>query len=146
MNEEFFQQDIFGNVVKVVAETEEPDVIGPQSRSDFNVFALTDVIGARNKREAWILYQKALASGMVAEEIFFKLVWQIKTLLIASKTKNAEEAEMKAYPYSKAKGFLKNFSTSELTDLSENLVTGYHQARRGETEMEILVEKTLLRL
>jgi hypothetical protein len=116
------------------------------STSAFNIFALTDAIGARKKRDAWVLYQKALASGMVAEEVFYKLVWQIKTMLIASRTQNPLEADMKPFPYNKAKGFLKNFSTKELENLSENLVLGYHRARRGEGEIETLVEKTLLKL
>ena len=146
MNEEFLQQDIFGNAVKVLPDSGEVDIIGPQARSDFNIFALTDAIGARKKRDAWVLYQKALASGMVAEEVFYKLVWQVKTMLLASKTKSAVEADMKSFPYTKAKSFLKNFSTSELQNLSTDLVLGYHAARRGEGEIETLVEKTLLKL
>lgn len=145
-NEEFFQRDIFGNLIKVVLETEEVDAIGPQARSDFNVFALTDAIGARKKRDAWVLYQKALASGMVAEEIFYKLVWQIKTMLIATKTKSVSETDMKDFPYNKAKSFLNNFKPGEIEKMSEDLMLGYHRARRGETEIETLVEKTLLRL
>ncbi len=112
----------------------------------FNIFTLTDAIGARKKREAWVFYQKALASGMVAEEVFYKLVWQIKTMLTVSRTKSVAETDMKPFPYNKAKGFLKNFSTQELEKLSEKLVLGYHRARRGEGEIETLVEKTLLRL
>ena len=147
MDEEFFQQDIFGNTVKVALENPlEEDAIGPKARGDFNVFTLTDAIGARDKREAWVLYQKALASGMVAEEIFYKLFWQTKTMLLAKRTRNAEEAEMKSFPYSKAKSFLKNFKEGEIEKLSEELVKGYHQVRRGEGEMETLIEKFLLKL
>ncbi len=146
MNEEFFQQDIFGNTVKVELETAEEDLIGPQARSDFNIFALTDAIGARKKRDAWVLFQKALASGMVAEEVFYKLVWQMKTMLIAQNTSSVAETDMKPFPYNKAKGFLRNFKKGEIEQLSENLVLGYHKARRGEGEVSALVEKTLLRL
>ena len=112
----------------------------------FNIFALTDAIGARKKRESWVLYQKALANGMVPEEVFYKLVWQVKTMLIAQNTRSVAETEMKPFPYNKAKGFLKNFKKGELEKLSESLVSGYHKARRGEGEIETLVEKTLLRL
>ncbi len=147
MNEEFFQQDIFGNTVKVVSENSEEDVIGPAARNDFNIFALTDAIGARKKKDAWVLYQKALASGMAAEDVFFRaVIWQVKNTLIASKTKNAGETDMKPFPYSKAKGFLKNFSASELQNLSESLVLGYHRVRQGKGEIETLVEKVLLKL
>lgn len=116
------------------------------SATPFNIFALTDAIGARKKRDAWVLYRKALLSGMVPEEVFYKIVWQVRTMLTAAKTKSAMEAGMKPFPYNKAKSFLKNFSNSELRNLSANLVLGYHKARRGEGEIETLVERTLLKL
>jgi DNA polymerase III delta subunit len=146
MEKDFFQQDIFGNTVKVILETEEIDVLGPQARSEFNIFALTDAIGARKKRDAWVLYQKALLAGLSPDEVFFKLFWQFKTMLLASRTKTAQEAEMKDYPYSKAKGFLQNFKPGEVEKLLESLVAEYHQARRGEGEIETAVEKIILRL
>lgn len=147
VHEEFYEKNLFGEVVNVsTSPVEEEELIGPKARSDFNIFALTDAIGARKKRDAWVLYQKAIAAGMVSEEIYWKLVWQTKTMLVASRTKSAEEADMKAYPYSKAKGFLNNFKPGELEKFSEDLVLGYHRARRGEGEIETLVEKTLLRL
>ncbi len=129
-----------------VAFGEHGQNISRSSSSAFNIFTLTDTIGGRNKRKAWMLYRKALASGMVAEEIFYKIFWQVKTMLLASRTKSAEEADMKPFPYSKAKSFLKNFSTSELQNLSESLVVGYHHARRGEGEIETFIEKTILSL
>ncbi len=140
-----FQIDIFGGQTEVNIEQEEFD-IGTKSKSDFNIFSLTDAIGSRNKKDAWVLYQKALASGMVAEEIFWKVMWAIKTMLLAKRTKTAEEAEMKTFPYNKAKSNLKNFKEGELEKISENLVIGYHNARRGKGEIEGLIEKVLLSL
>lgn len=147
-NEEFYHQDLFGAVVDMdlALSDEKVDLVGPKSKPDFNIFSLTNAIGDRNKREAWILYQRALASGMPAEEIFWKVVWQFKTLLIASRTKNAEEAGMKTYPYNNAKSSLRNFKTGEVEKISESLVIGYHKARRGEVEIDALIEKTLLSL
>ena len=83
--------------------------LSPQARGAFNIFALTDAMGARSKRDAWVLYQKALASGMVPEEVFYKLMWQLKTMLTVKRTKSVSETDMKPFPYNKAKGFLKNF-------------------------------------
>lgn len=141
---EMYATNLFGEVVEVPKEGE--DLIGPKAQGEFNIFALTDAIGARKKRDAWVLYQKAVASGMAPEEIFWKLVWQSKTMLIAQNTKSVSETEMKPFPYNKAKGFLKNFKPGEIEKMSEDLVLGYHKARRGEGEVETLVEKTLLRL
>lgn len=145
IHEEFYSQNLFGEKVEVKKE-EESELIGPKARAEFNIFALTDAIGSRNKREAWVLYHKALASGMVPEEVFYKVQWQVKTMLLAGKTKSAEEADMKSFPYSKAKGFLKNFKPGELEKISENLVRGYHEIRRGNEDSETFVEKTLLKL
>ena len=141
---EMYATNLFGEVVEAPAE--ETDLIGPKARGEFNIFALTDAIGARKKRDAWVLYMKALSAGMAPEEVFYKLIWQAKTMLIAQNTKSVAETDMKPFPYNKAKGFLKNFSTSELINLSESLVLGYHNARRGKGEIETLVEKTLLKL
>ncbi len=148
MTDEFYHKNIFGTVVDVnlgeIKEDEKP-LLDKKGR-EFNIFILTDALGARDKKRAWILYQQALSAGLSAEEIFFKVVWQVKSMLIASRTKSVEETDMKTFPYSKAKGYLKNFSISELTNLSESLVIGYHKARRGIGEVETLVEKILLKL
>src|SRR3990167_10196070 len=95
---EFYGQNLFGETVNVTMGEKEEELIGPKARSDFNIFALTDAIGARKKRDAWVLYQKALAAGMAPEDVFFRVVvWQIKNMLIASRTKNVNETEMKPF-------------------------------------------------
>jgi len=144
--DEIYHKDLFGAVVDVdLSKHEEGEgLVGSKGRSDFNIFSLTDALGARKKKDAWVLYQKALLSGLSSEEIFFKLFWQMKTLLVAKRTKTAEEAEMKSYPYSKAKGYLNNFKEGEIEKLSEKLMLGYHNVRRGEGEMETFVEKVVL--
>jgi hypothetical protein len=143
---EMYSSNLFGEKVEAPKADEGEDLTGPKARADFNIFALTDAIGARKKRDAWVLYQKALASGMAPEEVFYKLVWQSKTMLIAKNTGSVAETDMKPFPYGKAKGFLNNFKPGEIERLSESLVLGYHKARRGEGEIECLVEKTLLSL
>jgi DNA polymerase III delta subunit len=112
----------------------------------FNPFSITDAIASRDKRNAWILFEKALLSGQVADEIFWRVVWQIKTLLIAKQTRSATEADLKPFVYSKAQSALRNWKDGELEQLSENLTVGYLRARRGEGEIETLLEKILLKL
>ncbi len=138
------QHDIFGGQVEVNLEEEEISTAKP--RGEFNIFALTDAVGARDKRQAWVFYQKALASGMVADEIFWRVTWIVKSMLLASKTKSSAETDMKEFPYRKAKGYANNFSPVELEKLSETLVIGYHNARRGIGEIETLLEKLILSL
>ena len=148
MTEEFYHKDIFGTIVDIDLGAVEEDEALPLDKKgrEFNVFAITDALGARDKKLAWVLYQKALAAGLSAEEVFFKLFWQVKSMLLASRTNSVSETDMKPFPYSKAKSFLKNFKPKELEKFSEDLVTGYYEARRGEGDVETLVEKTLLKL
>ncbi|MBI2086762.1 MAG: hypothetical protein HYT69_01160 [Candidatus Zambryskibacteria bacterium] len=139
-------KNLFGKDVPVVSD-EETFLLDAKAGPEFNIFALADAIGARKRRDAWVLYEKALAAGMPPEDVFFRVVvWQVKNMLIASRTKNVQETEMKPFPYNKAKSFLKNFSTAELQNLSEELVLGYHRVRRGQGGIETLVEKVLLSL
>ncbi|MFZ2048884.1 MAG: hypothetical protein WAV25_01130 [Minisyncoccia bacterium] len=146
MNEEFYHKDIFGLVVDLDLQAEEEFDIGPKARNEFNIWALTDAIAERKKKDAWVLYEKALASGMAAEEIFWKIVWVVKSLLIAQRTKDYTETDMKEFSYKKAKMNLKNYKPGELEKMSENLVLGLHNARRGKGEIDTLIEKTLLSL
>lgn len=148
MEGEFYHKDIFGTVVDASpsAVDDVDKLLLDKHGKEFNIFVLTDALGARKKKEAWILYRRALSAGLSAEEIFFKLFWQVKSMLIAAKTKNVGETDMKTFPYNKAKSFLKNFQSNELEKLSEDLVTGYLLARRGRGEIETLIEKIILKL
>ncbi len=112
----------------------------------FNVFALGDAVGERNKKNAWVLYQKGIFSGLASEQLFWVVVGQVRNMLTAVKTKNANESGLHPFVYGKAKGFLKNYKEEELERLSKKLVIGYHNARRGEGEIETLLEKTILTL
>ena len=146
MKDEFYHKDLFGAVVDFSPQEEEEKPLLDKKGREFNIFTLTDALGARNKKEAWTLYQKALAAGVSADEIFFKIFWQVKSMLLASKTKSVSETDMKPFTYNKSKSFTNNFKQEELEKLSEDLVTGFILARRGEGEIETLLEKILLKL
>lgn len=128
------------------ADIQEFEAKAVEKKPYFNPFSITDAIASRDKRNAWILYEKALMSGQVADEIFWRVTWQIKTLLLAKNTKSATEADLKPFVYTKAKSALKSWNGNELEELSEKLVLGYQLARRGEGEIETLLEKILLKL
>ena len=148
MTEEFYHKNIFGEVIDVDLQEKEEDekpLLDKRGR-EFNIFSLTDAFGSRKKKDAWVIYQKALIAGLSPEEIFYKIVWQVKSMLIASKTKSVQETDMKPYSYTKSKSFLKNFAPGELEKLSEKLVVGYIEARRGKGQIETLLEKIILTL
>lgn len=110
----------------------------------FNVFAITDALGRRDRKSLWATYHAALFNGSEPEELHGLLFWQIKSLLIAAQSKSAEEAGQKPLVWSKAKGFLKNFTPEELKGASSSLVDIYHDARKGIVEFDVALEKFIL--
>lgn len=143
-----YHQNLFGEVVDVDLAAGEEDYSDDlkAERSDFNIFSFTDALGARDKKQAWILYHKALTSGLSAEELFYKAVWIVKTMMLAGKSRSAEEAGLNPFVYKKAQSFLKKFKKGEVEKLSEDLVIGYHEARRGKGDLETALEKIILSL
>lgn len=113
------------------------------STDTFNRFALPDALGKRDRKLVWVLYQKALRSGMVEEEIHGLLFWQIKSMLLAV-SGSAESSGLKPFVYSKARLAAAHYSREELLGMSEKLVTLYHDARRGKCEMETALERFVL--
>lgn len=114
------------------------------AKESFNLFALTDALGERNRAKLWTLYQEALRNNISAEEVHGVLFWQIKSLLLAQHADSPEEAGLKPFPFKKAKSFLKNFSPEELCVLSKQLVELYHSARKGKYDLDIALEQFVL--
>jgi DNA polymerase III delta subunit len=130
------------SIAQKIIEVEEKVAAKPFDNS----FALAEALGNRDKEALWKLYAERIARGDKVEEIHGQLVWQAKSMLLASKTKTAEEADMKEYPYKKAKAFLANYTEPELETLLFNLVCIYHEAHRGGVELEVALEKLILEL
>ncbi len=114
-----------------------------KKKERFNVFAITEALGNRDKKRAWMLYREALAENLVPEEIHGILWWQIKTMLQVA---SGDTANMKPFSVTKARTFLKKYSQTELEALARSFVNLYHDARRGIVEFEIGLEKLLLTL
>ena len=117
-----------------------------KKKPDFNIFSLTDAFGRRDKKNLWVLFQKAVASGAVPEEIHGILFWQLKSMLVASRATSAGSAGLAPFVFSKAKSFLKNYTEEELKKLSSKFVTLYHDAHRGIHDFEVALERLILQL
>ena len=117
-----------------------------KKKPEFNIFSLTDAFGRRDKKHLWVLYQKALQTDAVPEEIHGILFWQLKSMLLASGAKTAGETGVAPFVFTKAKNFLKNYSVPELQALSSKLVRLYHDAHRGIHNFPIALERFILTL
>lgn len=109
-----------------------------------NAFALTDAYVKGDRKQMWVLYRQFIESGMSAEEIHGVLSWQVRALVLASKTKGAIEAGLKPFVYTKAKSALASIQRPP-EEVSRELVSIYHQSRAGQGSLENLLEVFLLK-
>ncbi|MFH0846266.1 MAG: hypothetical protein V1851_02620 [Patescibacteria group bacterium] len=114
--------------------------------SEFNIFDLATKFGERKKKDLWVLYQKTKMRNIPTEEVGGILFWQLKTMFLVENSKNASEANLKPFVFNKAKNYLKNYSKEELVQISSNLVSVYHKARRSGLEYDLALEKFILEL
>ena len=115
-----------------------------ESKEKFNTFSLADVFGRRDKKNLWVLYQEALSQGVAPEEINGVLFWQLKSMIVANKSKSADVSGLKPYVFQKSKSFARNYSEEEMKKLSSALVSVYHDSRRGIHDFEIALERFIL--
>jgi hypothetical protein len=115
-----------------------------KKKEEFNMFSMTDAFGARDKKRLWTLYQKAVRNDAVSEEIHGMLFWQVKSMLLAEGSKDAKEAGLNPFVFSKAKGYVRNFKEGELKKISSLLVRMYHNAHRGMVSFDSELEKWIL--
>ena len=132
------------NSEKIQAFDEEKE--SEDKKPDFNMFAIADALGARNQKRLWTLYQQALRHDVVSEELHGILFWQIKSMLLAVESKDAKEAGLNPFVYTKAKNYSKNFTLPELKKISSQLIKIYHQAHRGEVDFGNALEKFFLKI
>ena len=119
---------------------------GRFSSSAPSVFALADALGSRDRKKLWVLYREQIDGGTSPEEIHGTLFWQVKSMLLAARTKSATESGLSPYVHSKSAAFAHNFSPAELTTLLDSLISVSHDARRGKHELETALETLLLNI
>lgn len=120
------------------------------SGGEYNPFAVCDAFAEKNKVKAWSLFQQAQMAGVPAEEVFYKILWQVKNLLMVKKLMNAgvaniaKETGLHPFVAGKAIKAVKNFTEEELVNYSYQMLKIYHEERRGHGELEIEFEKILI--
>lgn len=117
-----------------------------QKGEKIDFFEFADALGRRDKRGLWVLYQDALSEQVPAEEVHGIFFWQVKSMLLAKKCKNAEEANMKSFPFQKSREYSENYKSGELENLSSKLISMYHEAHRGNIDFFVALEKFILEL
>ena len=109
----------------------------------FNIFALADSLIARDKKQLWVLYEKALRSGKTPEEISGTLFWQLKNMMLVQE---GGGQGLSPFVKSKAKRAGEKYKATEIKKLSFDLVHLYHESRRKGLGLEEKLEKFILEL
>ena len=115
-------------------------------------FDFANTLGERNKKMLWTLYQDALVEEVASEEVHAMFFWQVKSMLAALKSKDAGEAGLNPFVFTKAKSYAKNFghttdeAEKKLKEMSTTLFEMYHEAHRGNADFAVALEKFVLGL
>ena len=118
----------------------------------YNPFHICDAVSAKDGNKAWAVLQQAILMGVSSEEVFWKVWWQMKNLILVKKLHQAgvQNIEKKSglHPFvvKKTLNSAKNFTETELHEISFDLVRLYHESRRGLQDFPIGLEKILLKL
>ncbi|MES2223741.1 MAG: hypothetical protein V4469_02285 [Patescibacteria group bacterium] len=131
--------------IKKYAEKVEEFGVKQKAEKKFpSIFKMTDAIGDKDKKNAWALLRNELDQGTADEELHGTIFWQMKSILLAKKTKGADEAGLNPYVYSKAKSFSRNWEEKELNNAISSLIDMYHKAHRGQVNFETELERWML--
>lgn len=115
-------------------------------RPAFNIFSLGDALGARNKKDLWVLYQQAVSAGLSSEEIQGTLFWQVKNMALMKSGSPKGDCGLSPFVAQKAKKFCMNYTKEEIMNLAHGLTRIFHEDRRGGEPMLTAIEKFILAL
>lgn len=109
-------------------------------------FALADALGRRDKKAAWVEFEKVRRSGAAMEEVHGTVFWAFKTMyLIATLAKpDVLASGVKEFTYKNYAVGAKKYTTTELAQKLSELKNMYHYAHRGEGDFDVLMEQFVL--
>ncbi len=119
---------------------------------DAAMFDLADAFASRDRKRAILLFEKYQKMGVPAEDIFWRLSWQIKTLLTIKNLASQplfeiqKQTGFKEYPIKKALVAGIGFKKEELKKMFGKILTLYHQSRIGAAELDGGIYELLIKL
>jgi len=108
------------------------------------IYKFSDALLTHDRRGLWVGYHRAISQGFDPEELFWKLSWQVKNILVAGKAKNAGEAGMHPFVYGKSKSANNKFSRGKLINLSGKLLELWRDTHSGRKELPLALEQFIL--
>lgn len=114
-------------------------------KKELPVFSITDGLLEKNKKRFWVSYIDLLSKGAGPEELHGIIFWQVKNMLIASKADSQKDSGLAPYPYKNALTGGRRYKEDELVSMMSDLVSMTHKVRVGEGDLDIMLEKWILR-
>ena len=111
-----------------------------QKKQEFNIFSLTDALGARDKKNLWLLFREAVETKS-PEEIHGTLFWQIKNLALVKAS--SSNPGMNPFVYQKTSLYAAKFSEQEIQNMARDLIHMFHN-RDTYSTLDIELEKFIL--
>jgi DNA polymerase III delta subunit len=124
----FTEEKLLKKATDTLAKAGAEVTIYPAQKKEesFNMFALTYAFAARDRKKLWLLLNSALRAGAVPEAVAGMLHWKVRDIL--------------------GKGEKGKFTREELSKISGELVTLYHDSHRGAGDLSLLLERYILAL
>lgn len=116
------------------------------------IFQMIDAFSEKKSRSSWFLFQKNLMAGADEEEIFWKIFWQLKNLIILKPYQKESvdliNRQIKLHPFvlKKCLSVLPLWTKEELEAISKKLLEIYQAHRYNKIELSVGIEKMLLNL
>lgn len=142
--EEKIDKKTFTKISKFTEKVQEFNLEKKYKKNKFNIFALSDALGSRDRRKLWVLYQTCKNNNISDEEIHGILFWSLKSLILSKNSKIPAEAGLNPFVFKKNLRFSSNYSDRELEDLISKLINLYHDSRRGVKSLDIALEQFVL--
>lgn len=118
--------------------------IKPKKVEAFNSFLLSDALYDRKRSVAWPLYRQAIDLGLESRELHGKIIWAVKTMLLAARSRNASESGLNPFVHTKALAGSKNYTEYELKKMLSDLTTLFHEALVSGLDLETALESFIL--
>lgn len=109
-----------------------------------NPFLVADALVTGDRKQLWLALQRAERSGLDSEEIFWKVAWQLKAMRLAARAESEAASGLKPFVYKKSLAGAKRLGFDRLDDLGRSLVGAYTAARRGDSDLDIALERWVL--
>lgn len=126
-----------------------------KARIDNDIWQFTDSLARNNKKAALKLLNEQLISGSEASELFAKMIWQFRVLILvkevmAAKTLTSSEVakELGLHPYvvQKSLPVIKNFTIDKLYYIYSRLAQVDIQIKTGEASPELLLDHLIINI